>query len=738
MSKKIAQSEHDEYASAGGFIAPAAIGPVYADSLAAANSFRQYQWYLDGRLTVGGNVNGANVDLISTEYTGAGVKVGIIDQGFDIHNIDLAGRFDLGLSFDPRDTTGVTSIAPDSAAEAHGTWVSGVLGASASNQTGAVGVAPDATLVGYYARFGFGGSPMTELAQLLALQVNVDVSNSSWGYSTSFSDNFRRAAWSPVEDALTNSVQNGRDLLGTVYVFAAGNDRQFVANTTSDGDNTNNHSLTNSRFVITAAASTADGHIASFSTPGASILVTAPGDAIVTTTLDDGDGDASNDYALVSGTSFAAPIVSGVVAIMLQANPNLGYRDVQEILALSSHKIDPGSPSWATNGATNWNGGGNMVSHDFGFGLVDAHAAARLAETWTLHSTAANEQMISISGEVSQNPLLSQSGPNAYVATVSGHEHFSIDWVELDITLQNARNGDITIELISPDGTDSVLLDHPNGGTNAAGNLNFTFSTTHNWGETPDGNWTVVIHDSGTNGTDSIVSWSLRIYGDDLGVNDTYYYTDDFATLSGERSTLSDSSGSDAINAAAVTTDLTLDLNAGQTSTIAGRQVEISAGTVIEKAYGGDGNDLIIGNGADNFLYGGAAATGFLEREVAIRSAAVGLPTYSCSIPAPSRTRTHRYRCSTGLPTTNLPKATRSTSPRCSQLPISMAAANPSHLWFARSRTPAAPSPISRSTWTARPTARILSRSRGSTACGSAPPSMSCWIRRRLPDRPSA
>ena len=205
---------------------------------------------------------------ISTEYTGAGVKVGIIDQGFDIHNIDLAGRFDLGLSFDPRDTTGVTGIAPDSATEAHGTWVSGVLGASASNQTGAVGVAPDATLVGDYARFGLGGSPMTELAQLLALQVNVDVSNSSWGYSTSFSDNFRRAAWSPVEDALTNAVQNGRDSLGTVYVFAAGNDRQFVANTTSDGDNTNNHSLTNSRFVITAAASTAAGHIASFSTPG--------------------------------------------------------------------------------------------------------------------------------------------------------------------------------------------------------------------------------------------------------------------------------------------------------------------------------------------------------------------------------------------------------------------------------------------------------------------------------------
>ena len=241
----------------------------------------------------------------------------------------------------------------------------------------------------------------------------------------------------------------------------------------------------------------------------------------------------NNDVTFVSGTSFAAPIVSGVVALMLEANPDLGYRDVQEILTLSSHRIDPTSSSWETNGATNWNGGGNMVSHDCGFGLVDAHAAVRLAETWNLHSTAANEQVISVSGDVTPNTLLSQSGPNTYVTTVSGsYDHFSIDWVELDITLHNNRNGDISIELISPNGTESVLLDHPTGGTNGLGYLNFTFSTTHNWGETPNGNWTVVIHDTGTSGTDTIVSYSLRIYGDDHGTNDTYYYTDDFATVS--------------------------------------------------------------------------------------------------------------------------------------------------------------------------------------------------------------
>ena len=87
--------------------------------------------------------------------------------------------------------------------------------------------------------------------------------------------------------------------------------------------------------------------------------------------------------------------------------------------------------------------------------------------------------------------------------------------MELDITLKNAHNGDLKIELISPDGTDSVLLVHPGGGTNQSGNLNFTFTTNHNWGETPNGNWTVVVQDTGTSGTDAILSYSLRIYGDE-------------------------------------------------------------------------------------------------------------------------------------------------------------------------------------------------------------------------------
>jgi Ca2+-binding RTX toxin-like protein len=602
MTLVITREAGADDSSAGAETPPSAL-TVYASAEAASNPERPYEWQLDGYLTPGSNAFGANVDLISTEYSGAGVRVGLIDEGFDITHPDLAGRFDLSTSYDPRDGA-VINIRPDSSSAVHGTWVAGVLGAGGDDDFGMIGVAPDATLVGYYARFGLGGSLRAEMADLLARQVNVDVSNNSWGYTTQFADNFLDPSWAQIKDALQLGVTEGRDGLGTVYVFAAGNDRQYVANSLAyDGDNTNYHNLTNSRSEITVAASTPDGHIAPFSTPGASVLVTAPGVAVLTTMLV--HGDPADAFGFVSGTSIATPIVSGVVAMMLEANPDLGYRDVQEILAISARMIDPASASWATNGATNWNGGGHEVSHDFGFGLVDAHAAVRLAETWTTQHTAANEAVIDAAGTVADGAL-TDFLPRSYTVTVApDFATFSIDWVEVDVSFLHSYAGDLRVHLISPTGTDSLLLDQPGAGTNARSNLQFTFSTDHDWGESPAGTWTLVVEDAGTGGTGSLQSFGLHFYGDDEGNNNTYYYTDDFATLAGDRTTLTDAAGNDTINAAAVTTDLFVDLTPGATSMIAGRAVLIDSGTVIENVYGGDGNDTLIGNDAGNRLYGG-------------------------------------------------------------------------------------------------------------------------------------
>ena len=75
------------------------------------------------------------------------------------------------------------------------------------------------------------------------------------------------------------------------------------------------------------------------------------------------------------GTSAAAPLVAGVVALILEANPNLGWRDVQHIFVNTSRITDEHDADWVTNG------GGYHHNHKYGFGLVDAAAATSAAVT---------------------------------------------------------------------------------------------------------------------------------------------------------------------------------------------------------------------------------------------------------------------------------------------------------------------------------------------------------------------
>ena len=119
-------------------------------------------------------------------------------------------------------------------------------------------------------------------------------------------------------------------------VKAAGNGRGDYVHSQTEWFNVDRHS-------ITVAALRGNGGLADYSNNGAAILVSAPagdqsGDYIVTTDRQ-GDGPwtpynnlSDNDYTnLMNGTSAATPMVSGVVALMLEANPGLGWRDVKEI-----------------------------------------------------------------------------------------------------------------------------------------------------------------------------------------------------------------------------------------------------------------------------------------------------------------------------------------------------------------------------------------------------------------------
>ena len=91
-------------------------------------------------------------------------------------------------------------------------------------------------------------------------------------------------------------------------------------------------------------------------------------DAITTTST-------NNSYIEnFGGTSSTTPLVSGMIALMLEANPNLTWRDVQHVLINSSDVVDANSNGWFTNGAE------HDFSHDYGFGRINAEAAVALGQ----------------------------------------------------------------------------------------------------------------------------------------------------------------------------------------------------------------------------------------------------------------------------------------------------------------------------------------------------------------------
>jgi Ca2+-binding RTX toxin-like protein len=584
------------------------------------------QWYL----------NEINVLPVWQDYTGKGVTIGQFEPSgpyagdkeiLDYRHPDLQPNIDQAWLADAQNV-------PGQSFSEHATLVAGVM-VAARNGEGAVGVAYGASIAGYQIGDTLSQNSPTnvtlDLANLYKLK-DFDISNNSWGLAGNF-EFFSTLTPSIAEEFLRPAVLLGRDGLGSNIVMAGGNSRQ-------SGGNTNASELTANRYVITTGAINATGDIstltiaqAPFSNPGASILVSAPGSNVASTSrilLGDDGTVFGSDNKTAQGTSFATPIVSGVVALMLEANPHLGYRDVQQILALTSRKVDDASTDTVWNGATNWNGGGMHTSHDYGFGEVDARAAVRLAETWTTQHTAYNERHLSnAEGSMGSGSNLNVAITNGGVLTrtLSLGAGLRAEHVEVTLDITHSYLNDLTVELISPTGTVSKLVANPGvTETNPVLNmsqLKFTFDTTHSWGENVQGNWQLRITDRSGLGTGVLNGWKVDAYGSDLNEtvdstntssempiisavgNNTYFYTDEFASAPGTtRGTLADSNGGvDILNAAAVSGNSILNLNVNSTNTIAGRNLTVTG--ELEWAIGGDGNDTITGNSLLNRLIGG-------------------------------------------------------------------------------------------------------------------------------------
>ncbi|WP_269780316.1 S8 family serine peptidase [Methylobacterium sp. Leaf118] len=539
---------------------------------------------------------------------GAGVVVSVVDEGVNYHHADLAWAYDDTIDYDPRDAVDASDALIDTATQRHGTNVAGLVAGDMANDIGTIGGVQGGRFTGTFIRYGE-TLGLAELADIVAHQAAYDVSNNSWGFTAPFVDNFENASFGAAATALAGAAQDGRGGLGTVFVFAAGNGK-VMKNGLSVGDDAGFHNLTNSRFTIAVGAHDAAGAPAFFSSPGASVLLTAPGLSVTTT---NGAADGATDYASVSGTSFAAPIVSSAVALILGVNPTLGYRDVQEILALSAvSRVD--GPTRA-NGATSFNGGGLMFDREGGFGRLDAAAAVNLARHWDKQSTAANEQRLTAAFALPATLDKSAATIEATLSSPDGRG-FSIDHVELDLDLYDRGLKDLSITLISPDGTRTALAETlTTVGTRTS--LNFTFGSVANWGEDPFGTWKVELKHTKAPSTFIAFDATLHVYGDLDTPDDTHFVTGSFASLVArdpERAILRDlDGGTDTLNFAAATSAATVDLSGASATRYAGTVITLAGefenviGTVYGDTLAGSAvSNRLVGDDGDDGLWGGA------------------------------------------------------------------------------------------------------------------------------------
>ncbi|MFH1912890.1 MAG: S8 family serine peptidase [Pseudomonadota bacterium] len=564
------------------------------------------QWYIKN------NSGGVDLNVVKEweDYTGAGIRIAVCDDGVDYNHPDLAPNYLVGEGWHQ---TNENTDAYPAAGQNHGTAVAGFI-AAAKNGYGIQGVAYDAKIAGFVE-----GEGDDVLAPLLVRQTNFDISQNSWTLSP-----FANAT--TVAASVETLADEGRGGLGTVVVFAGSNERaQEIMSTYYNTNNT--------PYAFSVGAVDSAGKYAWFSCAGPNLLVTAPGQDVLTTDRTPPAGDDPNSYFHSgSGTSYSSPMVSGVVALMLEANPGLGYRDVQTILAATAVRTSAmvsadGKPwDWQVNGAENWNGGGMHASHDYGFGLVDATAAVRLAESWDQAARTHANQQTRTGSEATTSAI-----PDGSTTGVSSTIHIGSDIIVqqavVTVNIDHPRFDDLEITLTSPDGTYSVLMYHPSiegiaqdlevstteylaAKTSTFNNTDDTWSfmTVTPFGEFGEGNWVLTVKDTVSGDIGTFNGWTLTLYGDNPSNDDYYIFTDEYASLAAadpSRATLEDTDGgTDTIYASAVTGNSVIDLTPGAVSTIAGASLTISGATIIENVHTGDGNDTIIGNDANNILFG--------------------------------------------------------------------------------------------------------------------------------------
>lgn len=320
------------------------------------------QWHLENTGQNGStvSVDGRVSEAWDVTLGDAQVLIAINDDGVDLNHPDFAGKLEPELNF-PSDwedqlATGFSG---------HGTSVAGVAAALGDNSEGGSGVCPNCRIIPHLLGPSTGlGFNITDAEVAEGFERMVDagawVINNSWGISTGNPVYVETGFPVPdiaavVQASFDYAETSGRGGLGTVILFANGNDNDVL------GPNT-------SYVTNVAVAAVGDLGLKSYySSFGPETDLAAPSNGAlngITTTA------AQSQYTdSFGGTSSACPFATGVAGLVLSADPTLTAKEVRDILAATATKIDPVYGQWDAGGHSDF----------YGAGLVNAYAAVQLA-----------------------------------------------------------------------------------------------------------------------------------------------------------------------------------------------------------------------------------------------------------------------------------------------------------------------------------------------------------------------
>jgi subtilisin family serine protease len=552
----------------------------------------QYAWHLEntGQSTFSLLTGTTGVDIkvknvIDSGVKGNGVKIAVSDTGIEIGHEDLSANYITGVSKNFYNSSPyIGNPEPNNSnPEMHGTAVTGIISAVGWNGKGSRGVAPESTFGGYnYIAKGVVQSLETRLYQM---QGDFDIFNYSYGSSPCYYRSISANATlrSSILDAYNTGVTTLRSGRGAIYVKSAGN--EYTMDTDGCGysgtwqdEILGNSTLLESNnypYTIIVGATNAAGFSTTYSSPGSNLWISSPGgesgfnfdptpydidyvkaspaiiapdisgctkgisksDSIYNNFENNSNGLNSNcNYtSAMNGTSSAAPIVSGVVALMLEENPNLSWRDVKHILASTAYVVDTNVNDITHPGGRNlsghaymhgWkqNNAGYWFHNWYGFGNVHAENAVNMAKNYnvdlgeyTQTTNLNDDSWIYDSGSINLNvPNNNATGASH---SLSVNHNYIIESIQIRVSVSHGYAENLGIELTSPSGTVSKLV------LINSGILDYHFNdvllaSNAFYGEESKGIWTLKVVDgshlnpdgtSGTSGT--LTNWKLNVLG---------------------------------------------------------------------------------------------------------------------------------------------------------------------------------------------------------------------------------